>query len=115
MTAIGGYFFITDTAGHQAVPGTITVTLNDGSTFSILNPSATSFIGFTSSVPILSLTVIPTLNTSPFTWAAINDFITGSAINGAAVPEGGNSAALLVMALLVIFGIQRAFLLQRRA
>jgi hypothetical protein len=114
ITSVGGYFFLTETFGH-VTGGTVTVTLNDGSTFSISNPSSTSFIGFTSAIPILSLTVHPEFALSgidgegeDLLFATVNDFIVGGP-KGSAVPEGGSSALLLGIAALGAIGARRLF------
>ena len=102
VTAAGGYFFLTAFLGNVTT-GTVTATINDGSTSSILNPNSTSFIGFTPSSPILSLTVTPTVmppNTNVFMTA--NDFIVGTA----AVPDTSGGALLLGVGLLGLICIQ---------
>jgi hypothetical protein len=78
----------------NVAPGTITLTLDDGTTFSVSDPSATSFVGFTASSPILSLTLTPPTAGASEVFATANNFITG-----AHVPETGNSALLLGLAI----------------
>ena len=97
VTAIGGYFFLTDLDGNITT-GTVTATLDDGSTFSIVAPSATSFIGFTSSMPIQSLTVTPDL----VTFATVNDFIAGTT-----VPEPSSLLLLAVGAVISAIAYRR--------
>src|SRR5437868_13303186 len=58
VTSVGGFFFLTDLTGNVA-GGTVTVTLNNGKMFSITDAVSTSLIGFTTRVPIQSLTVPP--------------------------------------------------------
>jgi hypothetical protein len=95
ITAMGGYFFLTGLNG-EVIPGNVTVKLDNGTSFSITNPSPTSFVGFTTFAPILSLALTPAASgIGPF--VAVNDFITG-----AAVPEGGNSALLLGLGLAAV-------------
>jgi hypothetical protein len=96
ITAMGGYFFVTDLSGG-VTSGKITVKLDDGSTFSITNPNPTSFIGFTTDSPIFSLTVTPVSSAGIGPFATVNDFITG-----AAVPEGGSSALFLGLGVAAI-------------
>src|SRR5205814_7303491 len=84
VTAVGGFFFLTDLTGNVA-GGTVTVTLSNGKMFSITDASATSFIGFTTGAPIKSLTVTPPSSGATLLFATANDFITGKA-----VPETGN-------------------------
>ena len=88
VTAIGGDFFLTDDPGN-AVPGDVTVTLNDGTTQILTATSANPqpFVGFTSASPISSLILtIP----QTFRYATINNFVVGTA-----VPEPGAVALLL--------------------
>jgi hypothetical protein len=103
VTAVGGFFFLTDVNGNLSA-GTVTVTLNNGSMFSIIDPNATSFIGFTTGVPIQSLTVTPPASGPSLIFATANDFITGKA-----VPETGSSALLFGLATLGLFGAGQAF------
>ena len=77
IEAVGGYFFPSDIDGNLA-PGTITLTLDDGTSYSVTNPSDTTFVGFIASAPISSLTVSTDSN-----WVTVNDFIVGAST----VPE----------------------------
>jgi PEP-CTERM motif len=79
ITAIGGYFFTTDFGG-DVTAGTVTATVNDGTTDSVTNPSSTNFIGFISTSPITSLSI------SSFNFATANDLIVGTGVQGS-VPE----------------------------
>ena len=88
VTAVGGDFFLTDIPGN-VVAGTITVTLDNGTTFSVSDPSATSFIGFTTSSPIHSLTFIPPPSGANEVFGTVNNFITGRS-----VPESGSTLLL---------------------
>jgi hypothetical protein len=103
VTAVGGFFFLTDLTGNVA-GGTVTVTLNNGKMFSITDASSTSFIGFTTRVPIQSLTVNPPPGGSTLVFATVNDFITGKT-----VPETGSSALLLGLGMVGLLGVGRAF------
>ena len=102
VTAVGGFFFLTDLNGNAA-GGTVTVTLNNGKMFSITDASSTSFIGFTTGVPIQSLTVTPPSGGATLVFATVNDFITGKA-----VPETGSSALLLGLGMVGLLGVGRA-------
>jgi hypothetical protein len=103
VTAIGGSFFLTNVNGDIS-GGTLTVTLNNGSMFSITNASSTSFIGFTTGVPIQSLTVTPPASGSTLIFATVNDFITGKS-----VPETGSSVLLLGLGTVGLLGVGQAF------
>ena len=102
VTSVGGFFFLTDLTGNVA-GGTVTVTLNNGKMFSITDASSTSFIGFTTGVPIQSLTVTPPSSGATLVFATVNDFITGKA-----VPETGSSALLLGLGTVGLLGVGRA-------
>lgn len=86
VTAVGGFFFLTDFDGF-VTGGTVTVTLNNGTTFSVSNATETSFIGFTTDIPILTLTLTPDQSGQFFTWPTANDFIVGVASPQQAIPE----------------------------
>src|SRR5881275_1289636 len=76
VTSVGGFFFLTDLTGNVA-GGTVTVTLNNGSMFFINNASSTSFIGFTTSVPIEFVTVTPPASGPCLIFATANDLLLG--------------------------------------
>lgn len=87
INAVGGYFFLTDLAG-DVVPGATTLRLNDGTSFTLSDAGATTFLGFISSDPLSSLTFDQPDGT---VFAAVNDFIVGQAV---AVPEPATYALL---------------------
>jgi len=109
VTSVGGFFFLTDLTGNAA-GGTVTVTLNNGKMFSVTDASSTSFIGFTTGVPIQSLTVTPPSSGATLVFATVNDFITGKA-----VPETGSSALLLGFGMAGLLGVGRSFRLVKQA
>lgn len=96
ITAIGGYFFAILTVTGEPGSGTTTVTLDDGSSFSVVHAPSNSFIGFTTSLPIHSITVSNTTHTD---WVAVNDFIVGTA-----VPEP-SSGLLMVGGAISLVGL----------
>ena len=79
MTAVAGTFFSTDNPGN-VIAQNITVTLNDGSTFTLLG---SGFVGFLTQAPIVYLEAngfdLPNSN-----WAAVDDLYVGTS-----VPEPG--------------------------
>jgi hypothetical protein len=84
-TAMGGFFFVTDSA-VSPTSGTISVSINGGLfTQSVTTSSATNFFGWVSTdgTQISSLDVS---STTSDTYASVNDFILGQA-NVSAVPE----------------------------
>lgn len=103
VTAIGGNFYAIDIA-DAFLSAPVTIGLSDGTTES-LTPSnlASSFRGFTSSVPITSLT---------FSSAAAGAFVTidnltiGTAVANPSVPEPG-TVALLGLALVGLIATRR--------
>jgi hypothetical protein len=101
VTAVGGNFFLTDILGN-VVAGTITVTLDNGTTFSVSDPSATSFVGFTTSSPIHSLTFIPPPSGANEIFGTVNNFITGRS-----VPESGSTLPLIAIGLASIGWLRR--------
>lgn len=90
VTAIGGIFFPTDNAGRPA-NGTVTVTLSDGSTSTIVN-DASAFQGFISASPIASLQVF---TSGGGVWPSVDHLYVGAA----AVPE---PASIVVWSLLTL-------------
>lgn len=88
VTAFGGIFSNTDLSGNF-ITGTITVTTSDGGVQVLNIPSAPgSFIGYTSAVPIVSMTMVATSGATN-NWIQVDHFYTG-----AAVPEPGTMALL---------------------
>lgn len=105
VTAVGGFFFGSDIAGaFQAAA--ITVTLNSGQIITV--PSAgqttTSFAGFTSTVPITSVTVVADQSAGN-RWPTVNDFIVGQAT---VVPEPTSLALVGIPALALAWKRRRA-------
>lgn len=76
VTAVGGFIFPTDNPG-DAVAGAITATLNDGSTISYASANLSSFAGFTSLIPILSLTLT---TSDPSLFPTVDNLIVGTAV-----------------------------------
>jgi hypothetical protein len=101
VTAVGGNFFLTDIPGN-VVPGMITVTLDNGTTFSVSDPSAASFVGFTTSSPIHSLTFIPPASGANEIFGTVNNFITGRS-----VPDSGSTLLLSGIAVTSIGFLRR--------
>ena len=104
VTAVGGNFFLTDIPGN-VVPGMITVTLDNGTTFSVSDPSAASFVGFTTSSPIHSLTFIPPASGANEIFGTVNNFITGRS-----VPDSGSTLLLSGIAVTSIGWLRRKFI-----
>jgi hypothetical protein len=82
VTAVGGNIFLNDVNG-TFVPGSITATLNDGTSFTLPSAALTSFVGFTTTVPITSLTITPA---SSSLYATVDNLTVG--VNAAPEPAG---------------------------
>jgi hypothetical protein len=81
VTAVGGVFFRTDPAGEVATAGTITLALDNGTVYSVDTPSANTFVGFTTTSPILSLSVgVEPVGGFLEDFATANDLIVGVAV-----------------------------------
>ena len=83
VTALGGNFTNTDISG-AVIPGTVTITTSDGGVQTVTNPTAASFLGYTSAVPIVSVTIVSAGATN--NWPQVDHFYTGLAAGGV-VPE----------------------------
>ncbi len=90
VTAVGGNFTATDISGN-IIPGTVTIIDQNGATWTLTGQTATSFFGFTSTVPIVSITFnTPVLNDNVSRWVQIDRFYVGQ------IPE---PASLLLIGL----------------
>jgi hypothetical protein len=99
VTAVGGYFFPTDINGN-IMAGTINVALDDGTNVNVVNGDLTTFLGFTTTGPIASLTL--TDPSDPF--VTVDDLYVGAGgAQGAAVPEPA-TLALAGLGLLSLVG-----------
>lgn len=79
VTAFGGDLFLTD-FDFFPVAGTLTVTTNDGTTQVLVDPTVGNFLGFTSTVPIVSVTMDPGGPNGPFA-TADNIFVAERTVN----------------------------------
>ena len=81
VTAVGGDFSLTDTSFHAAAD-TFQLTLSDGTTVTRTSGGGnTPFFGFTSFVPITSLTLaVPADATPNLYFATVNNFTVGTAV-----------------------------------
>ena len=75
--AVGGYFFASDIDGFYA-PGSIVITLNDGSTQTNSPPNVTTFAGFISTVPITTITIDAPNTVDGFFWPVMDHFYVGA-------------------------------------
>ena len=106
VTAFGGIFSNTDISG-DFITGTITITTSDPwrrpQSF-VVPTSPGSFIGYTSAVPIASVTMSAT-SAATNNWVQVDHFYTG-----AAIPEPGTMALLT----LGVVGLAGAAIKRRR-
>jgi hypothetical protein len=87
-TAVGANVFLTDVNGGF-VAGTVIATLADGKSLSIDNAQLNSFAGFTSPVPIdsLSITSKPPVDPNNPLFPSIDNLIVGQALGTFVTPE----------------------------
>jgi hypothetical protein len=88
VTAVGGNFFLTNLTDNF-VSSPITVTLNDGTTTTYTPTGVDTFLGFTSTVAITSLTLSVT---NIATYNSVDNLIVGTT---SAAPEPGSLALVL--------------------
>jgi hypothetical protein len=80
VTAVGGDLFPTGALGDLGA-GTVTATLDDGSTLSISNAQLNSFGGFTTSIPIMMLTITSTpVVSTEAAFPTIDNLIVGASL-----------------------------------
>lgn len=95
VTAVGGNVVATDKYG-ALIPGTITVLMEDGSQWTLTGQDASSFFGFTSASPIVSVEFnVTDPGDAVARWIQLDHFYVGQAI-----PEPA-SLALLGLALII--------------
>ena len=99
VTAVGGYFFVTD-VGNNPLTGTVTLSFNDGTSTTVASGSPVPFLGYTADLPLSSLTISGPGNNH---WVSMDDFYVGSA-DSPDVPEPSTwmlgGAGLLALASL---------------
>ena len=102
VTAVGGHFFLTD-INFQPVPGGfITLELDDGTVAIVEDPYVTDFRGFTSDVPIISLTIIPGHNSGANAYVTIDNLYVGTAAGGGCVADINGDEVVDVLDLLAV-------------
>jgi hypothetical protein len=92
VTAIGGNFWSSD-INFAAIPATVTLSLSDGTNEVFNSTSAADFRGFTSLVPITSMS-IDASDTPTFAWSTMDNLYVG-----AAIPAPGSIALMGLGAL----------------
>ena len=94
VTAIGGNFWGTD-FNFVPVPTQITVKLSDGSQEVFNTNSSTEFRGFTSTIPITSIT-FDADDTAEVAWATMDNLYLGEAGAGPCYPDCDGTGALTI-------------------
>jgi hypothetical protein len=79
VTALGGNFTATDISGN-VIPGTVLIDLSDGTHTELINPTASTFTGYTSAVPITSVTIDSLDDDGINRWPQLDHFYVGSMI-----------------------------------
>jgi hypothetical protein len=85
VQGVGGSFFLTDAPGNLA-PGTVTITLGDGTTQTLTDPGVNGFNGFISSGADIASLTISTTGSSGLFATADNLYVGGTGSNS----NGGN-------------------------
>lgn len=92
VTAVGGFFLVTDLNGDIAT-GSITLNFNDGTTVTLTNQTLSTFTGYVSpGVPITSLTVSaiqPPNGEGDARWPTVDDLIVGAVAENGLPPDNG--------------------------
>ncbi|MGD8451856.1 MAG: PEP-CTERM sorting domain-containing protein [Phycisphaerae bacterium] len=94
VTAFGGSFYVTNVV-FGAVEGDLTVALNDGTSVVLDSPYTSAFTGFTSDIPITSVTLSPEPDAGLF--VTLDDVVVGTTI-----PEPASLGLLAVGALTLL-------------
>jgi len=79
VTALGANFTATDFDGN-IIPGRVTIDLSDGTHTELINPTASTFTGYTSDVPITSVTIDSPNDGDILRWPQLDHFYVGSMI-----------------------------------
>ncbi|MBF2025812.1 MAG: PTPA-CTERM sorting domain-containing protein [Oscillatoriales cyanobacterium C42_A2020_001] len=94
--AVGGAFFPTNTPG-AVIPGSITVTLSDGTTQTLTNTNSSSFIGFIADPgSVFTSLSIASVNPELEVYPTVNDLLIGTAIPTPALLPGLISMGMAV-------------------
>ena len=76
VSAVGGNFWLTNDA-FQPTPGSLVIDVADGTQEILVNPDESTFLGFVSTSPIVSLTLTPDTKSS---YATMDDLYVGKAV-----------------------------------
>jgi hypothetical protein len=84
VTAVGGYFFVTDLFGDIA-PGAITLQFSDGTQVNLTNQDLSTFTGYLSEGPLITSLLIFASQADGEAWPTVDNLYVGAGIP----PENG--------------------------
>ncbi len=109
VSGFGGFFFGSDISGLFSA-GSVTVTATDASgtsTFTITNATTSSFLGFVSTGPLTSATLVSVQPAGAFLWPTVNNLTLAGKATTPGVPEPTTWAMLMFGFGAVGFALRR--------
>jgi PEP-CTERM motif len=109
VRGVGGFFFGSDIAGAFVPTGSMTISATNAggtTTWTLLNPTTTSFFGLVSTSAFTTFSVTAVQPTVGFLWSTVNNLTLGAAPMNNVVPEPA-TYVLMATGLLFLGGIAR--------